>query len=186
MNYRKRKINTARFIPFLLLMAVIIAVAIFLMQGKLPWSKEKTVAEASPGQTASAPDSAESATPAPTPTSTPTPSPTPWPTPEPMPVESTDPKVLDVSWKTPANYNGSNAYPEAASQVKTADGATIDYWVFQNNKPVMDYKPQDLISFGSGKDYASLQGVTTFRGNNYRDTPSYGTRTVTEKKLEIV
>ncbi|MCX7771857.1 MAG: PQQ-binding-like beta-propeller repeat protein, partial [Clostridia bacterium] len=64
------------------------------------------------------------------------------------------------------------------------DGSTTDYWVFQNGQPV-DYKPQDEVSFGGSKAYADIEGVLTFRGNNYRDDAAFGTRTVTEKKLEI-
>ena len=70
--------------------------------------------------------------------------------------------------------------------MKAEDGSVIKYWVFQKNIPILDYKPQDVISFGSSKDYTALQGVTTFRGNNYRDSPSYGTRDIKGKKLEIV
>ncbi|HHY63761.1 MAG TPA: PQQ-like beta-propeller repeat protein, partial [Clostridiaceae bacterium] len=36
------------------------------------------------------------------------------------------------------------------------------------------------------KAYTEQEGVTTFRGNNYRDTAAYGTRSLKEKKLEII
>lgn len=45
---------------------------------------------------------------------------------------------------------------------------------------------EDEIIFPAGDKYTSLEGVITFRGNNYRDAPAYGTATnVTKKKLEI-
>ena len=172
---RRRRLNTARFLTFLLMLAVIAGAVIYLIQGKLPWTPDKTVVDATPGSTSNKPTA--------TPKSTPTPEPTPWPTPELMPEESTDPAVLDVSWQTPAIFNGSNAFSDAASL--TPDGS-IKYWVLQNNKPVTDYKAPYDISFGSGQDYSSLEGVTAFRGNNYRNSASYGTRNVVEKQLEIV
>jgi outer membrane protein assembly factor BamB len=42
------------------------------------------------------------------------------------------------------------------------------------------------IKFGNGDSYASLEGVTCFRGNNYRDSASYGTAAMLEDKLEIM
>ena len=42
------------------------------------------------------------------------------------------------------------------------------------------------IDFYTGETYASLPGVTCFRGNNMRDTASYGTVTVNEEKLNIL
>ena len=65
------------------------------------------------------------------------------------------------------------------------DGTSLYYWVFENGKPV-DYQPRDQISFGKPENYADIGGVLAFRGNNYRNSASYGTRTITDKKLEIV
>lgn len=161
---------------FVLLLVLIVAAAVFLVRGNLPWKRDGQLAEASPtaSETAGQSDEGEA---------TPTPEPTPWPTPDPMPEESTDPAVLDVSWQTPSVFDGPNAYPESASL--TPDGK-IKYWVFRNNTPVTDYKADYEISFGSPDEYTSLEGITAFRGNNYRDTAAWGTRDVKEKKLEIV
>lgn len=48
-----------------------------------------------------------------------------------------------------------------------------------------DYEAAYEISFGSSDEYTELKGVTTFRGNNYRDTASYGTADITEGKFEV-
>ena len=40
------------------------------------------------------------------------------------------------------------------------------------------------ISFGKSDTYTELEGITTFRGNNFRDTASYGTANITEKKFD--
>lgn len=37
-----------------------------------------------------------------------------------------------------------------------------------------DYKPTDVIDFSRGSAYTSVDGIVTFRGNNFRDNPVYG------------
>jgi len=49
---------------------------------------------------------------------------------------------------------------------------------------IEDYTPAGKIEFGSGSDYTSVEGIVTFRGNNYRNAPVYGTADIQEKKLE--
>ena len=47
------------------------------------------------------------------------------------------------------------------------------------------YYRQDEIHFDSGDAYTELEGVITFRGNNYRSSASYGTAEVTKKTLSV-
>lgn len=50
-----------------------------------------------------------------------------------------------------------------------------------------DYKAGDYIgeiSFDAGDNYTDLPGVFTFRGNNFRDTASYGKASVKDKTME--
>lgn len=170
---RRRRFNPAKFMTFLLCVAVTVVVITLALKGKLPFMPDELAAK-------------DSNTPAPImQTEMPPPEPTPWPTPEPMPAESTDPKVLDTSWKDPAVFTGANAYPESAETFTKKDGTTISYWVFENGKPV-EYTPKDEVVFGPPEEYSDVKGITAFRGNNYRDSAAYGTRSVTEKKLEIV
>jgi len=51
---------------------------------------------------------------------------------------------------------------------------------------VDSYTREDPISFGSGDEYTALEGITTFRGNNYRNMSGYGTATVTDEKLSLM
>lgn len=53
-----------------------------------------------------------------------------------------------------------------------ADGNIVD-----------SYTRPDTISFGDGAAYTDLKGITTFRGNNYRDTASWGAVEVDEETL---
>lgn len=48
------------------------------------------------------------------------------------------------------------------------------------------FQMEDEITFGSGKDYATLPGVMTFRGNNYRSDPTYGYAELTENDLQTI
>ena len=57
---------------------------------------------------------------------------------------------------------------------------------YVNGEKVAAFTRPSPIFFGSGKDYTSLEGLVTFRGNNYRDTASYGTADITTGKLSLV
>ncbi len=48
------------------------------------------------------------------------------------------------------------------------------------------YQRDETITFGSGDEYTALEGVITFRGNNYRDAASWGTADITEETLTEV
>ncbi|MGI5849264.1 MAG: PQQ-binding-like beta-propeller repeat protein [Christensenellales bacterium] len=58
--------------------------------------------------------------------------------------------------------------------------------IMKDGTEVDSYQREDTISFGSGDEYTELEGIITFRGNNYRNAPSYGTAEITEGKLEIM
>ena len=49
-----------------------------------------------------------------------------------------------------------------------------------------DYTPWYEFEFGKGGDYHELQGVITFRGNNWRDDPTFGLANFKEKTIEPV
>ena len=40
---------------------------------------------------------------------------------------------------------------------------------------ISDYRREMPIAFGGSDDFTGLEGITTFRGNNYRDSASFGT-----------
>jgi hypothetical protein len=45
------------------------------------------------------------------------------------------------------------------------------------------FAPAESIYFGLGDEYASLEGVLTFRGNNFRNSASYGTVSMVNKRF---
>ncbi len=52
-----------------------------------------------------------------------------------------------------------------------------------DGKDVSSFSRDESLSFGRDMEYSALPGVTTFGGNNYRNTFSYGTVTMTDKRL---
>jgi len=58
--------------------------------------------------------------------------------------------------------------------------------VLVERKPVTEFKRSYDIDFPVSDEYSSLEGVTCFRGNNYRDSASYGFADVKLQKLEKV
>ena len=96
-----------------------------------------------------------------TPDPTETPESTPDPTPEPTPFE---PEALEFTqW----------------DKYLTSTGIMVDGEIIDTS----DYVNDTEISFGEGSEYTQVKGVTTFRGNNFRDGGAYGTANMTEKKF---
>jgi hypothetical protein len=55
-----------------------------------------------------------------------------------------------------------------------------------SNQVIKDYHPTQPVAFGDSSTYTKVPGVLTFRGNNYRDAPVYGTTDVSQKKMQVV
>ncbi len=102
-----------------------------------------------------------------------------------QPTESTNPDDLLISWKNPASFISKAAMGDGSIKKTFKDG-NIRYWRLVSNKVTSSYNPSYNLAFGSPGMYSELEGVTTFRGNNYRTAPSWGKADVKEKKLEIV
>jgi len=79
------------------------------------------------------------------------------------------------------------ALPENIS-VTRSDSASPSKFGFSNdikanNRDVSSFKRTDAVSFPRDIDYSVLPGITTFGGNNYRNTFAYGSVTMTDKRL---
>ena len=91
---------------------------------------------------------------------------------------------------TPETEN-TGASTEPTFTPGTGDTSSLDQlgirWeVLVNGQVTGNYQHQDKISFGNPEDYFALPGIATFRGDNYRNSPAYGTVTVKENKLEQI
>lgn len=58
--------------------------------------------------------------------------------------------------------------------------------VLVNRKPALIYKRSYDVTFSGPGEYSALEGITCFRGSNYRENASYGTANVRLGKLEKV
>lgn len=85
------------------------------------------------------------------------------------PGEVTEPEVLF----TPASDSGS-----------APSNWGIQWEIFKNGKQMGSYNRQEDIFFGQPEDYFALPGISTFRGNNYRNSTTYGTAKVESEQLQ--
>lgn len=63
------------------------------------------------------------------------------------------------------------------------DNFGVKWEIIQNGSIVDTYTREEAITFGEGREYTGLEGLITFRGNNYREGASYGTVDVKDKTL---
>ena len=49
---------------------------------------------------------------------------------------------------------------------------------------ISDYSPKESLSFDAGTSYTDVDGIVTFRGNNFRDTASYGNTQMKNGKIK--
>lgn len=104
------------------------------------------------------------------------------------PIASTEPSETPEPTPTPTPYDPytiTEFNPHAVestmpdkliqSTAVNVDGQNVDSYI----------SPYD-ISFGDGRDYSEVEGVVTFRGNNYRTSAAYGTAEITDGKFTTV
>ena len=128
------------------------------------------------------PTPSPSPTPSPVPTAEPTPTPVPTPTPTPSPSPSPTPKLI-------AGVEESLYYQQAAVRADYSDPAQnglIKTKVYADGEKVSDYSRFDEIKLPASAEYNAVEGVTTFRGSNYRDGGSYGTIPENPSALSIL
>ncbi|MEE9965868.1 MAG: PQQ-binding-like beta-propeller repeat protein [Propionicimonas sp.] len=104
------------------------------------------------------------------------------------PSRQTNPAALAVplnslpDW-TPPKAAGGGSYSRAILD----NGGRVGWMVLNgDNEVVPDYTGNGPVAFGDGSVYTKIPGVLTFRGNNFRDAPAYGTADIKQKKLEVV
>lgn len=74
--------------------------------------------------------------------------------------------------------------PEMVAQSDPANWG-ITWEIFDGTKLLQSYERPDPITFGDPEEYFPLPGIGTFRGNNYRNSATYGTASITEKTLSV-
>lgn len=101
----------------------------------------------------------------------PTPSPeataTPEPTPTPKPTLSADLKPTAADKTDPAKFG-------------------FETHVYVDGVETESYTRPGSVNFGSGSEYTALEGIITYRGNNYRDASSWGTADIKSGTLTLL
>ncbi|MBQ6703266.1 MAG: hypothetical protein IJN08_00470 [Clostridia bacterium] len=92
------------------------------------------------------------------------PEPTPLPEPTPTPLPEFNPYAV----------SGTSAADFGLETAVEVDGNVMD---------PSAYVAAETIDFGEGSEYTDVEGVISFRGNNFRDSSSYGTVSMTAKKF---
>lgn len=160
---RRRRKAKVRFYVLIGVLAIALAVGVyFIVQA----DRSKTYTEESPSELAVIPPPDEKEIPDISVSQTPT-VPTQPPTPTPEPELSADlvPHYVDAT--NPANF-----------------GFIID--IMNDGTEVETYQSDANITFGKGDEYTELEGVITFRGNNYRDAASFGTADIVNETLTLI
>ncbi len=78
--------------------------------------------------------------------------------------------------------------PDPTYDPAYADSSNPENWgikweVIQNGSVVESYNRDTPISFGQGSEYTALEGLVTFRGDNYRSGATYGTANVVNQTI---
>ena len=107
------------------------------------------------------------------PTATPTTAPTTLPTTTPTTVPTTTPTTAPTTPTFTPHYTSSS----------NPENWGIDWEIIDHGTIVEQYQLEQSISFGDPDAYFALPGISTFRGNNFRNSAVYGTAVVTEKTI---
>ncbi len=99
----------------------------------------------------------------------------PQPTTEVSPVSTTETVVESLPQLHPQFTETSN--PESFG---------IVWDILVDNQVTEHFQRSEPIVFGNPENYFPLEGIPTFRGNPYRNSPSYGTANIQEKILSIL
>lgn len=92
-----------------------------------------------------------------------------------------DTATPDVTETPKKEDNGLDAFdPQAVESTKPSKLISFTE-VSVNGQKVDSYKAADEIDFGLGEDYTNVEGIVTFRGNNFRDGGSYGTADIKDQ-----
>ena len=87
---------------------------------------------------------------------------------------------------TPVPSLTADLMPHAVSGVTDPATFSFETDISVNGEDKDTYERPEAITFGSGDEYTALEGVITFRGNNYRDAASYGYADIASETLNII
>ena len=105
-----------------------------------------------------------------------------------LPVATSSPEETTVPSTTAVPETTVPAVVFAPGSVNVSDPGNWNMtWEIQVGEDMVTrYDREELISFGDPEDYFALPGIATFRGNNYRNSATYGTADITEGTMTKV
>lgn len=109
-------------------------------------------------------------------TTAPATQPTTAPTTEPTTAPTTEPTTVPPTEPDPT-------YTAVSVELSNPENWGITWEIMELGTIVESYNRADPISFGEGSEYSALEGVITFRGDNYRSGPTFGTADITNGSL---
>ncbi|MEA4890713.1 MAG: PQQ-binding-like beta-propeller repeat protein [Clostridiaceae bacterium] len=118
----------------------------------------------------------------PLPTSTPAPTSAPTPTPE-----TTDPAKLAIALTDLPGYTAGTSQSDGSKTKTLPDIGKINWRIYNGSNQLLSADPSDSITaFGSPDTFTGIDGVLTFRGNQYRNAPAWGSADIQDEKLKII
>lgn len=162
-RWKRRHAGLAAFLEGLLGFLVVIVILAALLLTFSPRARDIVFPQPTPTPT-------PVPSPTPVPTAEPTPTPVPTPTPTPTPAPTPTPKLID-------GVEEKHYYQSAAAGADYSDPAQnklVKPMIYAEGVKVDSYSRFDEIGLPPSAEYTALEGVTTFRGSNYRDGGSYG------------
>ncbi|MFT3971237.1 MAG: PQQ-binding-like beta-propeller repeat protein [Micropruina sp.] len=98
----------------------------------------------------------------------------------------TDPAKLQIPLRSLPGWTAPTALGGGEFSRPFQPDGTVTWKLFNgDNQQIANYVPAGPVAFGDPETYTKIPGVLTFRGNNYRNAPTYGTADISNKKLEI-
>ena len=101
---------------------------------------------------------------------------------------TTDSTTLSTTEATTEATTEPEVIPDPTYEAGYVDSSDPKNWgiswdVIQNGSIVDNFSRQDPINFGHGSEYTALEGIVTFRGDNYRSGATYGTANVVNETV---
>jgi len=95
---------------------------------------------------------------------------------------STDPSITEPT-PGPATEPTDPPFVPNRTENSDPDNWNVHWEILVNDSVVGSYKRPEEIIFGDAGSYTQLEGITTFRGNNYRTGATFGFSTVSKQTL---
>ena len=97
-----------------------------------------------------------------------------------------EPEIYEEEPEVPVIKLSKTEYSPYMTETSNPESWEIEWKIFEGTENVENYDRTLPIHFGDPDNYFALPGIATFRGNNYRNTASYGTAEVTDETFDLI